>query len=277
MTTQSRPKIAVLIAAHNRREMTVSALQALRQNDDALDLRIVVFDDGSTDGTTDAVMAEWPEAVVLKGDGDSFWNRGMHAAWLHALSLDVHGYLWLNDDVRLDPDALRKLANAWHRQGGAAEPFILVGATRDENGNLSYGGQHRVYSPFSLSFKKLPIVGSTQRAETFNGNIVLVTDKVVKKIGIIDPAFKHSLGDLDYGLRASAAGIPIIVISRTIGVCKNNPKVNLSDMSITQRFRHIISEKGMHIPSWYTFTKRHSGRLWPIHFLGPYRKIVFPK
>lgn len=277
MRQQVLPRIAVLIAAHNRRDKTVKALQALTRNACEFDLKIVVFDDGSTDGTSEALQAGWPDAIVLKGNGNAYWNGGMHAAWRQALTLDVDGYLWLNDDVRLDDDALTKLAKVWHQQGGAQMPFILVGATRDDNGQLSYGGQRRINSIFSLKFEKVPISRVDQAAETFNGNVVLISSSTVSKIGINDPCYRHGFGDFDYGLRASSASIPITVIGGTLGTCNCNIPVDLKSMHLLDRFRSILSTKGLPLRSWYNFTKRHSGALFPLHFILPYRKLFFPK
>jgi len=274
MSSSPLPRIAVLIAAHNRKALTIRALRALRENRTVFDLEIVIFDDGSTDGTSEAIKAEWPNATILQGNGNAYWNGAMHEAWKHALTLKVDGYLWLNDDVLLDRDALEKLANEWHHQGGALQPFVIVGATRNSAGELSYGGQRRIHSPFSLGFEKLPISRSRQFAETFNGNIVLIPESTVELIGINDSRFKHSLGDLDYGLRASSANIKIIVLAETIGHCDNNTPVDLKSMSFIDRYRYITSFKCIPIKSWFRFTKKYSGIYFILHFLGPYRKII---
>lgn len=275
MTNLLRPCIAVLIAAHNRRELTVRALQALQCDESHFSLKIVIYDDGSNDGTASAVKAVCPDAIILQGTGDAYWNGAMNAAWSYALSLHTDGYLWLNDDVRLDEDALPRLAHEWHRLGGAQSPFIIVGATCDENGLLSYGGQKRIFSPFGLKFKQLPISETYQQADTFNGNIVLISHATVERIGINDPKFLHSLGDLDYGLRATYAKIPIYVLPRTAGVCNKNPPKDLSALSVRERWRYFTSAKGLPLRSWSRFTRRYSGLFYPVHLILPYRKIFF--
>lgn len=51
-------KISVIIPAFNRETFIVPALRSLaRQRTDAIDLDIIVVDDGSTDGTADAVLS----------------------------------------------------------------------------------------------------------------------------------------------------------------------------------------------------------------------------
>lgn len=273
MIERPLPRIAVLMAAHNRCGMTVRALQSLMAASNVFDLTVVLLDDGSTDGTTEAAKATWPGVIVLPGDGNAFWNGGMHQAWTHALTLDVAGYLWLNDDVMLDDDALARLAAEWTKQGGADKPFILVGATRDEAGDLSYGGQRLIRNPFALRFERLPAADVLTRAETFNGNIVLVSGATQKKIGINDRQFLHTLGDIDYGLRASRAGIPVLVMPGTLGVCNNNIPMSYNVGTLRERFRRITSHRGIPPRNWWRITRRYSGVWMPLHFILPYRKI----
>lgn len=275
MTEGGLPRIAVLMAAHNRRAMTVRALESLRSAMGHLDLTVVLLDDASTDATAEAAKAACPNAIVLNGDGNRFWNGGMHQAWTHALQLGVDGYLWLNDDVILDKDAIARLAKQWHAHGGARQPFVLVGATRNETGHLSYGGQRRVASPLALKFERIPISEKLQEADTFNGNVVLIPQATVDQIGINDPNFLHMMGDIDYGLRAKAAGIPILVLPGTVGVCNNNPAIRYNSGGLPERWRMITSHRGLPPRSWWRFTRRYSGIWQLIHFFAPYRKLIF--
>lgn len=276
MNESRNPRLAVLMTVHNRREHTVRALLALKDAArDVFNVTIVLFDDASTDGTVDAVQLAWPDTIVLYGDGNAFWNGGMYKAWQHALSLGADGYLWLNDDVVLDQGAMACLAKQWHAEGGTECSFILVGATRDDAGCLSYGGQRRVYSPLALKFERLPLEYRLQPAETFNGNIVLVSRATVARIGINDPGFLHAMGDIDYGLRATAAGIPILVLPGTLGLCNNNAPIRYNHGPLRERWRKLTSHRGIPPKSWWLLTRRHSGIWQPIHFLAPYRKILF--
>jgi GT2 family glycosyltransferase len=273
MTCAELPRIAVLMAAHNRRDLTVRALQSLEVARDVFNLTVILLDDASTDGTANAVQAAWPDAMVLTGDGNAFWNGGMHQAWLRALTLGVDGYLWLNDDVDLDDDALPALAREWHSLGGGTVPFILVGPTRDDGGRLSYGGQKLIRDPFALRFERLPMADIIQRAETFNGNIVLISKATVARIGINDSRFLHTLGDIDYGMRASRAGIPVLVMPGTMGVCNNNPPTSFHIGSLRTRWRRINSHHGIPMRNWWRITCRYSGIWMPLHFILPYRKM----
>ena len=124
-----RISIAVLIAAHNRREATVTAVKRffeLAQHLPHWDARIYLADDGSTDGTADAVAALKLPVTIVSGSGDWFWARSMAEAW-QAIDSKPDVVLWLNDDVTLLDDALEHLDH-WHRLVPNA---VLVGQVAD--------------------------------------------------------------------------------------------------------------------------------------------------
>lgn len=77
-------KIAVLLTCFNRVLKTINCLEALYAQQ-GLNIRFVVeiflVDDGSTDGTSEAVSNKFPEVIIIKGNGSLFWNKGMHLAW----------------------------------------------------------------------------------------------------------------------------------------------------------------------------------------------------
>ena len=107
------PKIAVLLTCHNRKKKTLQCLNALNiQEGLEVDYNIEVFlvDDGSFDGTAEAIVACFPNVHIIQGNGNLYWNQGMRLAWdTAAKTKDYDFYLWLNDDTILDKDAIINL------------------------------------------------------------------------------------------------------------------------------------------------------------------------
>lgn len=281
---QDFPATAILLVCHNRRDTTLRALRGIAAQVSAFPVRTILFDDASTDGTASAVRREFPATTILEGDGSAFWNGGLNQAWQRAASEPVEAFLWLNDDVELDTNAFSRLTAAWQsmRDCLGHERFILAAATRDREGNVTYGGFRRERSPFAFRLKQMPPSDELQSIDTFNGNIVLVPRAVVDCIGINDPVFHHNLGDIDYGLRARAKGVRVMLMPQTLGICEANLAKQTGGfgsprLTLRERWRKVNSHHGLPFKSWWHLTQRHSGPWWPLHFLLPYRKLLIPK
>jgi len=97
----------VLLTCFNRKEKTLACLKSIYFQMPVKELELVIYlvDDGSTDGTGEAVADEFPEVKILYGDGSLYWNGGMSLAW-HTAALDYFDYyIWMNDDIDVKTDA----------------------------------------------------------------------------------------------------------------------------------------------------------------------------
>lgn len=273
----SNSHLAILITCYNRRDITLGCLQQLEQQN--LDFDVYLVDDGSTDGTEEAVKRNYPAVKILKGNGNLFWVGGMRLAFSEALKHSYDYYLWLNDDTLLEPDALSLLLNVHYSLVKQGYPnSIVTGSTRDSiTGKLTYGGVVRSKRLFSKTFEILEPTQNIQECETMCGNCVLIHHSVAQKIGNLDAAFIHTLGDLDYGLRAHKQGCSLWVAPGYIGVCsKNSVRGSWADPNISfyERLKKVFQIKAFPLRAWTTFVKRHSGFFWYIHWLFPYLRAA---
>lgn len=268
-------QIAVILAAHNRKEKTLACLTSLRLAMTGTDTtwHVYLCDDGSSDGTTAAVGHLLGDAVtIVPGDGALFWNQGMRAAWTTALPHGPARYLLLNDDVVLAADSIKRLLSLLVEQHVA----ILIGATRDPvTDRCSYGGFRR--GPWWNRLKMVPVgpVDQPTLVDSFNCNVVLIPHAVVARIGILDPGFVHAFGDIDYGLRARQQQVAMLLLPGYAGECAANPPPSPPSSSLWRRLAEEMSIKGMHSGPWLLLCRRHAGALWPLVYLSPYLKMLF--
>jgi GT2 family glycosyltransferase len=273
-------RVCVIMTSFNRREITLECLRVLTHSQDleAVCLSMVLADDGSTDGTCEAVQSEFPWVEIVHGDGALFWCRGMYTAWQVARQGNYDFYLWLNDDTRLCTDALaRLLVCEQSLRSGNAAPVIVVGSTRDEkSGVLTYGGEVRS-KYWRTRFRKVGLAEHPQRCDSMTGNIVLVSPAAMKLVGNLDPAFEHAMGDTDYALRANRLGVPVWAAPGVFGVCSDNSTRGTfsdSNLPLRRRWKSMMSHKGLPWRSWLLFTRRHTGWFWPVYFCWPYVRVV---
>ena len=274
-------KIAVLMACHNRRQKTLACLDALFSNrlPPGVVLEVFLTDDGSTDGTSAAVSAKHPHVHIVSGDGSLFWNGGMHKAFGAALRGKFDAFLWLNDDTILYPTAifamLKALRDLKNTQG---RDVIVVGSTQDaDSGELTYGGVYRPARWRPMAFRMVMPTEVPVECESMWGNCVLIPDSIARAVGNLDPRFTHSMGDVDYGLRARNVGYGIWVMPGYAGTCSmNSPAGTYEDsrLSVGQRLGKMIQAKGMPIQSWRVLTQRHAGPFWFLFWVWPYLKVI---
>jgi len=268
--------IACVLTCHNRRTKTLQCLEALHACTLPPETRLSVHlvDDGSRDATAAAVRARFPAVFVIEGAGDLFWAGGMRRAMASAMVLDPDYYLWLNDDTMLDPNALIDLLEVAHEKAieHPEQPAVVSGAVRDpHSGACTYGGiesKSRWY-PWYVNVEPTTAV---RRIDTFNGNCVLIPREVVRRIGNIDAAYVHALGDWDYGLRARKAGCGNWLAAGTLGTCEGNDAVRqpLQSPSLRRQLKDATGPKRNPVGPWWTFTSRHCGPFWLSHFARPY-------
>ena len=237
----------------------------------AISINVFLVDDGSTDGTADAVRVVWPEATILQGDGSLFWCGGMRAAWAEAAKTDPDYYFLLNDDTLLMPNAL---ANMLVLSSSPSTRTISIGAICDPvSGEWTYGGGD-CEQPYNPQCK------TPRLCKTINGNCVLISRTVYQEIGMFNKTYTHLMGDHDYGFEATRRGIPILETPQFVGKCqRNTAKGTWRDplLSRTERWRHIFSPKGLPPREWFAYCYRNLGWKWPIYFVSPYIKTLFRK
>ena len=267
-------RVAAVMAVHNRRALTLACLDSLRSQwlaGGALD--VYVLDDASADGTAEAIGQRHPEVRLLHGDGRMYWNGGMRRALDAAMSGDYDYYLWMNDDTTLvDDDVVALLVRTEEqiRERGRA-PAVVVGTTRHPTtAELTYGGHIRATHRRPLKWTLVQPGSEPRRCETMNGNIVLVSREVIRRVGNIDPAFVQQMGDLDYGLRATAAGCEVWVAPGVVGECASHPERRTDLQPLVDELRRLWSVKELAPRPWFVFTRRWAGRLWFLYWLSPY-------
>lgn len=269
--------VTAIMTCFNRREQTLTCLGALfaQQTVQGCTLAVVLVDDGSTDGTADAVRKAFPQVTVLMGNGKLYWCGGMRKAYEHAVQTPPDFILWLNDDVTLATDAISRLLTtaAGHLRS------IMIGAMVDPDTNvLSYSGWYRTGGVRWDNLAQRLLSDQVQPCDTFNGNCVLIPRAVYDVVGNLDRHFTHAMGDFDYGFRAGKAGFASLVAPGVAGTCSRNPciKGNWRDRSLPfhTRARKLFAKKGCPPLEWMVYTRRHAGPLWPLYWVSPYVKFI---
>lgn len=268
-------KIAVLITCHNRKLKTLQCLNNLyAQQGISILFKFDVFivDDGCTDNTATEIRNQLPDIKIIAGNGNLYWNRGMHLAWETAVATKEYDYyLWLNDDTFLYDNAINELLLK------KTLDEIVCGSTQsDTNNTATYGGYNNPSNKIVLPN------GKFQNVDYCNGNFVLIPKAVFKIVGNLDPFFHHAIGDFDYTLRAKKLGVKLYVAPIYIGTCESHssvPRWRSTSENLTNRLKFLYAPtSGCHPFQYFVFDKRHNGVLIAIfHFMSIHLRAIIPK
>lgn len=278
-------KIAALYTCHNRKEKTLKSLSSLYQaygeRTKSFTLDIYLTDDGSTDGTSEEVQKKYPKVKILEGDGSLFWAEGMRRSWKKALEKGYDGYLLLNDDVEIYSNVFDQLlATHEYCMGTMGKSGIYIGATEDkEEGKLTYSGS-LVLNKFLYTQKRLPPNGGFQKCDLANANIMLVSNLVVQKIGILTAGYSHGMADYDYTLMANRNNIPVLIAPEYCGHCANDHKSKYLDFEkkpFAERKKILYSPTGLAFDSYKRYMKKFFPFRYPFVLFFGYFKLYFPK
>jgi len=276
--------IAVLITCFNRKDKTLSCLRRLKEQTLSEDCQyeVILVDDGSTDGTSDAVSEKFPDVIIVRSEGNLYWNQGMRLAWKTAMKKHNYDYyLLLNDDTDLYNDAIKRLIETEeYNISKTGKSAIIVGSIADPvDGHLTYGGVIRVKNYIGLRFSKIEPGNEAKVCDTFNANCVLVSNEVTNEAGILSNRFTHGHGDYDYGLRAGEHGYQCLIAPGYIGTCERNQEDNTwrdPRLSFKERKQLMRSVKGSPPDEWLYFVKRHAGMLWILSWIQLNARVTFP-
>lgn len=292
-------RIAVLLTIHDRKEKTLACLDSvassLKQDGDRQDVTIYLTDDGSKDGSAEAIRKVFGDdndneskngslrIRILQGDGTLFWNGGMINSWKAALETEERydGYLWLNNDTTLLPTFWEELNQAdRYSRNKYGKGGIYVGSTCDSNrDHLTYGGFNFTNC---LTLKdEFVIPNSTfQSCQCAHGNLTYVSQDVVDEMGIFTDDYIHSGGDHDYTYRAYKRGFPLLVLPSFVGVCDNDhPEDGYADflkMTLKERLQYLRSPLGFNLHNTLVFQRRCFPYRYPFVWLMGYLKAFFP-
>lgn len=281
MIQSEKENIAVLMTCHNRREKTLGCLEKLKKQEGIAGINITIYllDDGSTDGTSAAVRERYPTVIILEGDGNLFWTRGMHKAMGAAIEKGFDFYLWLNDDVMLYEYALKNLLNTFNKINNQHNLGIVIGSVCDPvTKEWTYGASRKTYSWYPLRFTPIEPNQEIKEADNFYGNVVLIPDKIVKDVGNLDWRFIHGAGDHDYAHRVKKMEYKIWMAPNYVGECSRNSIENTwedDQLGLLERYRKMFDIKAMPLETSYYYTRKHGGFFFPLIIVFIYIKLPF--
>jgi glycosyltransferase involved in cell wall biosynthesis len=250
-------KTFVIIPVHNRRKVTLACLRQLEATEVLAWASVLVVDDGSTDGTAQAIRELFPGVTILPGDGTLWWGGAIHLGMDFAMRAGADVLMWLNDDCLPAPGTLRLLAEHAARTGG-----IAAGWGETPSGGR-YGASRKTRR--GLQPVQVPDEGGVASCDAAAGNCVAIARAVVSAIGLPDAVrLPHALLDVDYTLTATERGFPLDLLGSAR--CRNDDNLQPATRSWLLSEQSPMVQWKLFLQPQSTFGYRASFRLHSRHW-----------
>jgi GT2 family glycosyltransferase len=243
--------IVAVVLAWNGREETLACLRSLGGVD------VVCVDNGSTDGTPDAVEQEHPEVELVRNGANLGFAGGNNAGIRRALERGADWVLLLNNDAVAEPglvDALERAAAQRPDAGVLAckvvfadRPDTLEYAGASFHPLLGYSGRQRGYGQTDDGrYDELRDVGRA------TGAAMAVSRAAIESAGLLDERLFAYVEDVDWCLRIHAAGFAIVFVPlarvRHHGGASTGGRVSPSALYYNARNTLAVSERHRPLP-----------------------------
>lgn len=213
---ETNKKVCVVVPVFNRLECTKIFIESFARST-YKNYTILIFDDGSTDGTSEYLAKHHPDIIVLKGDGNYWWSASTNEGVKYALDNNYDYVLTINNDATVDKDLLKNLVSC-----AEVHPKSVVGARvmlGDSAVIWSLGVMVHSNVFRFLSFNQYgadeSIIEQLQNPlpmDALTGNGTLVPTEIYKEIGLYDSKWCPQYhGDSEFTYRATLNGFQCFV------------------------------------------------------------------
>lgn len=271
----------IIIPVFNRLAFTKACLDSLRKQTDQ-NFKVIIVDDGSTDGTADVLAKDYSEVTILPGTGSLFWTAGVNLGLRYALNQGATWLMTLNNDVIVYPDFIENM-----RRAAYSRPPALYGAFELEAVTQKplYGGGWINWLTGKTQWL-LDKLSPDQRhgqlpSQYLPGRGLLIPRVVFEKIGLFAAELlPHYYADYDFTHQARLAGFEVYMnFDARLGTYpdESGDQRNRQRRSLRNYYNHLFSIRGgANLRDFTRFARRNCPPTYlPIFLANGYcRRIV---
>jgi GT2 family glycosyltransferase len=203
------PRVLGIVLNYNGRDLTLATLASLSAVGDPR-LELLVVDNGSTDGSDDAVAERFPGVRRLRTEANLGISGGLNLGFRVGLEESFDFLMPMNNDIEVAPDLLGHLLDlaAGRPRAGIVGPKCYYHAERDllwsAGGRLRF--REAVTHERGMGERDRGRYDRDERVDYVNGALMLIRRQALLDAGLWDPVYHVSVEDADFCARAVRAG-----------------------------------------------------------------------
>jgi hypothetical protein len=277
------PELSVLVVSFNTRELTLECLRSIYRETKAIPFEVVVVDNASSDGSADAIAAEFDRVKLIPLEENIGFGRANNLAAERATGKYL---LLLNPDTVVLDQALEKLLDFAVSRGGDG---IYGGRTVFPDGSLNRYSCWGRLTPWSLFCGTVGLTalfrhtmmfdsesyGSWQRdsvreVDIVTGCFLLISRRLWDRLGGFDPSFFMYYEEADLCRRAWQLGVQCILNPSAVIIHYGSASERIRADKMVRLFRAEAQFIEKH---WGPFSARYGIamlKLWTISRLVAY-------
>jgi GT2 family glycosyltransferase len=201
--------VVAIVLSWNGREDTLACLESLRG------VETIVVDNGSEDGSADAVAERFPEVELIRAGVNLGFAAGNNVGIRRALDLGADWVVLVNNDATVADDLVAAIAAAAARHPGAGAlagkvyvaepPDVLWYAGGSFEPRIGYSGRVRGAGERDDGSHDAEI-----DVDWGTGALLAVSREAVAKVGLLDEELFAYMEDVDWCLRIRDAGLRVV-------------------------------------------------------------------
>ena len=207
------PLIYAVTLNWNRGEDTLACVESLSKSTYP-NLKILVVDNGSTDGSPQMLRERMPQVEQLVNTENLGFARGINSGLRFALEAAAEYIFILNNDTCVAEDCLSRLAENIRAENALAAPLIYY-ASQPEVVWSAGAKMNRWNLEIVDKWIGKPDPGNwpaSLEQDFITGCGILFSRRTLEQVGLFDEGFRMYYEDADLSLRMRRAGVSIQVI-----------------------------------------------------------------
>lgn len=204
------PKVVVATLTWNQKADVLECLRTLVKLDYS-NYEIAVVDNGSTDGTFEAVRHEFPAAHIVRHSENLGCAEGVNGEIRYALQAGADYLFIIANDAVVEPATLSELVRVAEKDPkiGIVSPKVYHSGTEKRiwfAGGARFDWVRGRFYGFAQNVEDDGSFDEEKEADFFPGGFSLVRVEAIKKTGFLDPGYFIYLDDSDWSHRIHRAG-----------------------------------------------------------------------